>query len=442
MAVRGAPAWRRVCCNFPLLALLCFVLITAAPASATTPAAADRLLTPIGVHSMLYLNTPYSAMQAMFKEAAAIGASEIRLDLELSGVFANPNSPPDWSGVDQYMSLARRYRLRVLADLTATPWYMADCPIATPPGSPSWICPPSDPGLWGREAGEIAAYTRGVINDFEIINEPDGSWAFLGTPQQYALVLASAYDAIHAANPHARVALGGLMNIGADGVTWMNAMLATRGADARHKFDIANIHIRTPNPATTGAVVRSWRHYFSHNGFDGPLWVTETGYPANPVFQTQPGYQDGPNAQARWMTTAIPAMVKAGAAIVVATERDTKTGRYASEGVLQSTDPLTADLRYARRPSFYAVRAIAHRRPDRTHDARRAALPPSSSVGPARTARLGPGARGCRLSRRSCGGMGLLATLAAETGHQLGVTSRGRPPSPATHRPDPSGRRS
>jgi hypothetical protein len=105
--------------------LLCLVLITA---SATTPPAADRLLAPIGVHSMLYLNTPFSAMQAMFKEAAAVGASEIRLDIELSGVFANPNSPPDWSGVDQYMRLARQYRLRVLADLMATPWYMADCP--------------------------------------------------------------------------------------------------------------------------------------------------------------------------------------------------------------------------------------------------------------------------------------------------------------------------
>jgi hypothetical protein len=276
-------------------------------------------------------------------------------------VFANANSPPDWSGVDMYMSLARQYHLRVLADLTATPWYMADCPTAATPGFPFWICPPSDPGLWGREAGEIAAHTRGVINDFEIINEPDGSWAFLGTPQQYALVLVSAYDAIHAANPQARVALGGLMNIGAGGVAWMNAMLTTPGADARDKFDMANIHIRTPNPPATGSVVRSWHQYFAAHGFHGPLWVTETGYPASPAFQTQPRYQDGPNAQARWMTTAIPAMLHAGAAIVFVTERDTMTGPFASEGVLQSTDPLTTSLVYTRRPSFYAVRTLAHR---------------------------------------------------------------------------------
>jgi hypothetical protein len=319
---------------------------------------------------MLYVNTPPTATQTMFKEAAAIGASEIRLDVELSGVFANPHSPPDWSGVDEYMSLARQYHLRVLADLTATPWYMADCPPVAPPGSPSWICPPNDPGLWGREAGEIAAHTRGVINDFEIINEPDGKWAFLGTPQQYATVLASAYDAIHASNPRARVALGGLMNIGAGGVAWMNAVLATPGADARHKFDIANIHIRTPNPADTGPVVRSWRRYFRHAGFRGPLWVTETGYPASPAFQTQPGYQNGASAQARWMTTAFEAMLRAGAAMVFATERDSLTGAYASEGVLHSTDPLTANPIYARRPSFYAIRTLAHHKWHKRHRAR------------------------------------------------------------------------
>jgi hypothetical protein len=367
MAVGGALARRRVRACISLLALALSFVATQAPATAS--ATANRVMAPIGVHSMLYLNTPFSAKQAMFKQAAALGASEIRLDLELSGVFANPNTPPDWSGVDQYAWLARRYHLRVLADLTATPYYMIDCPPGTPADS-SYRCPPSDPSLWGRQAGEIAAHTRGLIDDFEIINEPDGSWAFLGTPQQYAAILASSYDAIHAANPDARVALGGLMDIGAGGMAWMDAMLATPGADARHKFDIANIHVRTPDPADSGPVVRGWRRYLAANGYDGPLWVTETGYPADQAFQTDPGYQDGPNAQARWMTTAIPIILRAGAAIVFVTERDSLTGAYASEGVLQSTDPLTANPVYTRRPSFYTVRTLAHRyRPRGLHAA-------------------------------------------------------------------------
>ena len=206
MVVRGLPARRRVCrCLASAVCLLCTSALASPPAIA-----AARALSPssIGVHSMLYLDHPFGAKQAMFREAASLGASTIRLDIALSSVFPDPAGPPDWSGVDQYMLLARRYHLRVLADLLATPWYMADCATATQ-AAVSYRCPPADPAAWGRDAGLIAAHTRGVIDDFEIINEPDGSWSFLGTPHQYAETLAASYTAIHAANPLAHVVLGG-----------------------------------------------------------------------------------------------------------------------------------------------------------------------------------------------------------------------------------------
>ncbi len=354
MVCRGVPARRRVRCKFILPALLLVLAIDNVPAAATAGLVANN---PIGVHSMLFLTHPFSAKQAMFEEAAAVGASTIRLDIELSGVFTSPTGPPDWSGVDQYMWLAALYHLRVLADLIAPPSYEVDCPPGTLAAATD-TCPPSDPSRWGRQAGIIAAHTRGVIDDFEIVNEPDGHWAFLGTPQQYAAMLQDSYDAIHAANPDARVALGGLMNIGTAGQDWMNAMLATPGTDVLHKFDIANIHVRTP-PAETTAVVSSWRRYFSERGFKGPLWVTETGYPADPTQQTDPGYQDGPAAQARYLATAIPDMIKAGASKVFVTERDTLTGPYASEGFLQTPDPLPAYPTYTRRPSFYTIQQLA-----------------------------------------------------------------------------------
>jgi len=339
-----------------LLASLLALVLANGPATAVVLAPSN----PIGVHSMLYLTHPFSAKQAMFEEASAVGASTIRLDIELSGVFPDPNGPPDWSGVDQYMWLAELYHLRVLADLVAPPWYEVDCPPGTPTSATD-TCPPSDPSLWGIQSGMIAAHTRGVISYFEIVNEPDGRWAFLGSPEQYAAMLQASYDAIHAANPHAQVALGGLMNVGAGGRTWMNAMLATPGTHAAHKFDIANIHLRTA-PAQAGAVVCGWRRYFARRGFTGPLWVTETGYPADPTQQTYPGYQDGAPAQARYLNAVIPEMLRAGAAKVFATERDTLTGPYASEGFLQTPNPLPAFPTYTRRPSFYAVLHLARER--------------------------------------------------------------------------------
>jgi hypothetical protein len=335
---------------------------------------------------MLYLNTPFSAMTAMFQQAVALGASHIRLNIELSSVFPgpsrrgkrrgalsalrrpytvrragrlNPLADPHWGGVDEYMRLARRYHLHVLAVLTATPWWMAHCPRGTPPRS-SYECPPKFPAEWGRAVGEIAAHTTGVIDDFEILNEPDGHWSFLGSPRQYAALLAASHDAIHAANPAARVVLGGLMHVGWVGRRWVKAMLATPGKHAARKFDVANIHLRVP-PREAGRIVFGWRTYLSHDGFHGPMWVTETGYPANPDQQTEPGFQDGPPAQARWLADVIPAMLANGVAQVFVTERDLGTGRFASEGILNTADPLPARPAIKRRPGFYAAQRLAER---------------------------------------------------------------------------------
>jgi hypothetical protein len=352
VVVRGVPArWRR-CVRVSLLAIVVAGVLSTPVAQAAEPS-------PIGVHSMLYLTHPFGAKRAMFREAAAVGASTIRVDVELPAIFPAPPAAPDWSGVDQYIALARTYHLRVLADLTGTPWYMAACPAGTPFDA-TYLCPPVDASAWGEAAGAVAAHTRGTIDDFEIINEPDGGWAFHGTAPQYAAILAASYDAIHAADPRARVALGGLENAGAYGVTWLNQVFATPAADAVHKFDIANIHVRTPASGAAPTVAR-WRRYFASVGFHGALWVTETGYPADPAYQTDPGYRNGGTSQAQWMSHVIPAMLGSGAAMVFVTERDSLTGRFASEGILQSADPLTADPQYQLRPSFYAVRALARR---------------------------------------------------------------------------------
>lgn len=347
----------------------------------------------LGAHSMLYLNTPFSAKAAIFRQAAELGVSEIRLDIELSAVFPQPGQHRDhdggddsslfqavphplgldplsergadsssrprahWAGINQYMLLSRRYHLRVLADLTSTPAYLAECPSKTPQ-SQSYRCPPRDPGQWARDAAEIAAHTRGVIDDFEIINEPDGRWAFLGSPQQYAAVLSASYDGIHAVNPGAQVVFGGLRNVGTAGMRWMDAVLATRGADAVRKFDVANIHVRTA-PSRAGAVVCNWSGYLAARGFNGPLWVTETGYPANPAEQRDAGYQNGASSQARWYQAVIPAMLAAGASKVFVTERDSGEGVFATEGVLDTPDPLPPSPQIVRRPSFYAVQRMA-----------------------------------------------------------------------------------
>ena len=206
--------------------------------------------------------------------------------------------------------------------------------------------------------GEIAAHTGGLIGGFEVMNEPDARWSFLGTPQQYAAVLAASYNAIHTIDPTATVVLGGLMHVDTQGIRWMDAMLGTPGIDAVHKFDVANLHLRVPPTQIAGVACR-WEGYLRGRGFYGPLWVTETGYPANPAEQDEPGYRNGQPAQARWLTAAIPAMLASGIDRVFVTERDLSRGEYASEGVLQAPNPLPASPKIRRRPSFYAVQSLA-----------------------------------------------------------------------------------
>ncbi len=187
------------------------------------------------------------------------------------------------------------------------------------------ICGVSDLSGYYNEVAAVVRYTNGIIDDFEVVNEPDGQWAFTGTPQQYAGMLATAYGAVHANNPNGRVLLGGIMSP-AD-AAWLAAVFATPGYDAAHKFDVANVHLRD-TLANLPVDVANWRTFFASYG-DGalPLWVTETGYPSDPAFQFDPAYRgtdaaSGQAAQAAFLAKALPALMSAGAARVFVTERD------------------------------------------------------------------------------------------------------------------------
>ena len=79
---------------------------------------------------------------------------------------------------------ARRYRLQVAA-VPARPAVVAHrVPARDAGGLSSSSARVSDADAYVAYAGEIAAHARGVIDDWEIRNEPDGRWAYLGTAQR------------------------------------------------------------------------------------------------------------------------------------------------------------------------------------------------------------------------------------------------------------------
>jgi hypothetical protein len=343
------PVWR-------LLLACCTVALAAAwpaPAAAAYPAAAAN---PVGAHSMLQLNSSPSLMQTMFAEAAAMHASAIRLDVAPALIFPNQGGQPDFEGLDEVMALSQQYHLRVVADLFTIPPWMAGC-TATGQVAQS-RCAPASNADYGSIITQIVTHADPVIRDWEIWNEPDTTAFFSGSPQQYALMLRTAHDAIKAVDPGAHVLLGGIS--AASGMSWLAQVLATPGADAAAAFDIANVHERGWLDGLVGDLV-GWRWFLSAHGFSGPIWVTEHGYPADPAFQFDPRYKNGDASQAAYLSASIPSLVDAGAGEVFVTERDNLSGQFASEGLLGGdvTDTPAADPQVIERPAYAAVTHLA-----------------------------------------------------------------------------------
>jgi hypothetical protein len=309
-----------------------------APAAAAAPPPV-RAGAPVSAHAMVHTCcTPAAMRERIFAEAGALGARFIRVDVELSGIFgAGEEDDPDWTQLDAVMELSRRHRLPVLGIVLSPP---------------SWVSH-DHAEAFGRLAGEVAAHARDTITRWEILNEPDGAWAFGGTPEQYAHMLRAAYDAIGARVPEAEVAMGGVMT--PENPAWIERVLATPRADAARAFDIANLHLRGRKRGLPG-LLSAWRDRLARHGFAGQVWVTEHGYPADPAYQGDPAFRGGEGAQAAYLTESVLSLAEAGADEIFVTLRDNLDGGFASEGVIAIDDHAPFAVR--RKPAFAAIRRL------------------------------------------------------------------------------------
>jgi hypothetical protein len=310
-----------------LLAVAGLALAMAAPAHATAP---------ISAHAMVHTCcTPKAEQERIFSEARDLGAGYVRVDVELDGIFGGLG--PHWGGVDEVIALSKKYRLPVLGILLTPRDY-------------------TDADEFASRSGEVVEHAGSAIDHWEVLNEPDGDWAFAGTAEDYARILSATYDAIKERRPDAKVVLGGLMR--PHEPDWLQRVFDTPGADALHKFDIANVHLRGP----VDAVVRRYgefRSWLAERGFTGPLWVTEHGYAADPAFQTDPAYRGGDAAQAAYLTQTLVGLGEVGAPQVFVTLHDGGLdGEYATEGLERIDETPGGDYPVTRRESFAAVRRL------------------------------------------------------------------------------------
>lgn len=295
----------------------------------------------------------------MFREAKAMGAGYIRVDISLDAIFdvwTVEATEPRWGGVDQLVGLSRQYRLPMLAVINGTPAHISECKTRWPEGHAR--CAATNPARFGEYAARVVARATDVFRTIEVWNEPDGDWSFEGSPEQYAAMLGATYTAVKRRFPQVRVLIGGAMSLGHR--AWYERVLAAPGGDG---FGIASVHVRG-SALSAPQAVRHWRAFFREHGHAGPVWVTETGYPSDARFQTDARYRGGELAQARYLRDTLPRLVSAGAARVFVTLRDGwddefgADSPFGSEGLVQLAESGEGSS-VRRKPAFYSVRRLA-----------------------------------------------------------------------------------
>jgi hypothetical protein len=159
-------------------------------------------------------------------------------------------------------------------------------------GSTNPAMPPRDPADFGRFVGAMAKRLAGKVAAWEIWNEEDDSlwWASGPEPAAYASLLEAAYPAIKAADPSAKVVLGGLTGNNYEFL----AQLYAHGA--KGSFDAVGVHTdlicNTVSPydilrnGRTDQRINRWaflgyrtvHEVMLANGDDKPIWMTELGW--------------------------------------------------------------------------------------------------------------------------------------------------------------------
>jgi hypothetical protein len=273
----------------------------AAPAGMATPLARGAVALSASVTRVdLATTDPRFGIDEAYRQPAladVLGARWSRIPFIWHDI--QPDGPDSWNsfalssrGTDAVINGELARGRSVVGLLLGTPpwarqnaaWGQASVPINI---DKPW----NDPrNYWGAYCYKMAQQFAGRIDDWIIWNEVSipagvdgamGLWTqWRGTPEQYARVLEVAYQAIHAANPNARIVLYGdpfwydhgryLSNL-------CNILAAADPTDRYHGyFDVANLHLYS-NPTDFYWIIGKVHALLKAHGWgDKQIWISET----------------------------------------------------------------------------------------------------------------------------------------------------------------------
>jgi hypothetical protein len=200
------------------LALTTFFAVSASSAQAL----------PAGFWGVVPQNNPTSAQ---FQRLGAGGVESMRISIGWPAVQPSQGGSFDWSGFDNQIEEAAKAGIKVLPFLTGAPEWAV--PSKRVPGAGGLTAPARLPISGAARTGWVSFLTAAVarygptgsfwaehpgvpvrpIREWQIWNEPNFKY-FIAKPNpaEYGQLVKLSYNALHAADPGAKVALAGLFS--------------------------------------------------------------------------------------------------------------------------------------------------------------------------------------------------------------------------------------
>ena len=229
---------------------------------------------PLGVAWSPVYGFPPAKPESFMPQARSIGASFARLTLYWSQI-----EPRDgvrrWDELDAYLAQPQSPDEAMLTIAAASPWATR---------SQAWVFPSSpalDPARYQAFVRDVVAHAKGRIRYFQSENEPNNSFFWAGSADDYAAQQRLFYKTVKQADPHAVVVLGasdGLFDpSGADpfpGQEKDMAFVAQILKDAQGAYDLFDLHLYG-NPYTIPARVAAVRAMMRQAGAEKPIIASE-----------------------------------------------------------------------------------------------------------------------------------------------------------------------
>jgi hypothetical protein len=233
-------------------------------------------------------STSFDTVRADMAALRALGIDHLRVSFPWDSIEP-AEGRFEWSFWDRFVDIAvGEYGITLLPYVAYTPEWAGVASEA-----PVWTRPPRDDARFAAFVRALVERYRDRIHSWEIWNEPDNPAYWSGDVTAFAHLLDAGAAAVRAADPTARVVLGG--------IAWNTQFVAALFAEhhAAAAVDVVNLHSyaetwsNDPIESLAGYVARV-AAIIDRYGDREALWAAEVGYSS---------YRDGARVSDRYTAT-------------------------------------------------------------------------------------------------------------------------------------------